>query len=443
MIRARPRSARAHPAALVAALAVAGCTEAAPPGDPFPIHATRAGGAFLTSFAADVDPDGAAARPAVIDVLSPFTVIDVEDAPPRRTGIELRLLAPPTAGAATTVTRAAFDTSALFLHPCAGAGACTVGAPGTPTSIGAVIGYDTLRQAALRFQPDHDRLYVLDEVAGDGPVRDGVCDARMPEPFGGGGSVLVGGTELSFDGLRVALDVCLLGTPAVDRTTDPEVLGTDAALVLSTGIGPSILGESRYEAWRLAHGGEPLSALPPATVLLPAGQVDGRLAAIPAMDVVGRGAWKRGPCLGAYANRLLSTRLACDPAERNDPTRCPCDGALSCPAPSVLELAPPTPIAVVVVPDLSPVLQALRAELRPGLPEIDGILGMGAFTGSVLDVDYPNGRVLFRCEPPAAGCVPDPARAPTCAVRPQLPDPASAPSVVACHQAVACEVARP
>jgi hypothetical protein len=228
--------------------------------------------------------------------------------------------------------------------------------------------------------------------------------------------------------------------PTVDRPLDP--IGVDASMVLSTAIGLSILGEARYEQLRLAYGGEPLSGLPPGTVLLPSGPVTGKLATIAALDLVsGSTTWTRGACRGVYASRFL-TKGACGtgvdgvPPDQED---CPCGAARFCAAPAVVELAPAAPIQFVVIADTHPVLQALRAELRPARPEVDGILGMNALAGAVLDVDYPNNRALIRCVPPASGCVPDPAAVPACTVRPTLRDADSQPLVGSCVAAARCE----
>ncbi len=429
----RPRlSALALAVSAAGLAALAACTdEPVPSGDPFPIYASRAAGGFIVGFTSDVDPGGAAVHPAVVDVLSPLTVIDLEGPPPRRSGATITMLAPPVPGAPTVVPRARFSTTALLLHPCATAGACVVGDPEAPTAIGAVIGADTLRHDAIRFEPDTSRMFVLDGVAGDDPARDQACDALVPAPFYGGGTLVVGDTEIPFDGLRIALDVCLLSTPPRDRPL--AVTGTDAAMVLSTGLGISILGEARYEQWRIEHAGPPLADLPPATALLPAGPITGKLATIPAIDLTGGGSSSRGACHDGYANRLLSLRN-CQPGDE-----CPCGGDPFCAAPSVIELAPPTPIEVVVVPDTAPVLQALRAELRPARPEIDGILGMNALAGAVVDVDYPHNRVLLRCVPPPPGCVAEPTIAPPCSTRPTLRDAASRPIIDRCVAAARCE----
>ena len=62
---------------------------------------------------------------------------------------------------------------------------------------------------------------------------------------------------------------------------------------------------------------------------------------------------------------------------------------------------------LVVVADDEPLLQALRTELRPAQPEIDGVLGLSALAATEFDVDYPHNRLLFRCA--ASACVARPA----------------------------------
>jgi hypothetical protein len=76
--------------------------------------------------------------------------------------------------------------------------------------------------------------------------------------------------------------------------------------------------------------------------------------------------------------------------------QCPCaDDDRFCPTAGAMELG--EPIAVAVVPDDLPLLQALRAEVRPSLPEIDGLLGLDALAALRIDLDYPNDRVLLGC----------------------------------------------
>jgi hypothetical protein len=66
------------------------------------------------------------------------------------------------------------------------------------------------------------------------------------------------------------------------------------------------------------------------------------------------------------------------------------------------------------VPDDDPLLQALRAELRPLVGEVDGVLGTDVLAPVVLDIDYPHDRLLWRCGTLTPGA-PD-----GCRVRPLL-----------------------
>ncbi len=385
-------------AAVAVAVTVSACSDTPPiEGDPFPILLDRADGAFLIDLR-----EGDSVRRAVIDVLSPLTVFDPgPNVPARRRAATFSLLGHRSDTDPSLVARARLSTTVLGLHPCASPDPaeptpCTVGDPDAPTTIDAILGADALRGAAIRFDPSADRIAILPDIAGSGEARDRACDAEVPRPFYGGGNMLIGGTVLRFDGLRIALGVCLSHDP--DATT-AEQRGTDTALVLSTGIGISILGETRYEAWRRISGGPALADLPRAAALLPSGRVDGRLARIDRLAIVGTSTAPRGACREVFAHHFLTQRDCV--AEDTD---CPCtDEDDGCAAAAILELAPPAPIEAVVVSDEHPLLQALRAELRPDQPEIDGILGVDALATAQFDVDYPNNRLLLRCV--GAGCV--------------------------------------
>ncbi|HUQ03246.1 MAG TPA: hypothetical protein VM261_12175 [Kofleriaceae bacterium] len=382
---------------LVAALAALAACGDDVAGDPFPIAVDRAGGAFVVGLKADGDQF---VRTAVVDVLSPLTILDqaAEVAPARRSGT-LDLMEPEQADG-SRITRVRWDATVLGMHPCASGAPCEIGAAGQPLEIGAVIGGDILRRNAITFEPRTDTMYVLPDVAGDNETRGDACEVVVPRPFYGGGTLRIGDTEVGFAGTRVALGVCLSPDP---DAPEPKDRGTDAALVLSTGIGLSIIGEARYAAWADANGGPALSTLPPAFALLPSGLVQGRLGRIDRLAIVGTSTAPRGACREVFAHHLLSDRN-CAPTDGDD---CPCENDSSCQVAAIAEISPATPIEVVVVPDEDPLLQSLRAELRPEQPEVDGILGMNALATTAFDVDYPNNRLLFRCV--AAGCVARPA----------------------------------
>ena len=404
------RSTAVRPAHVLASLvALAACGDDGDVTDTFPIRVDRTAGAFVVPV-----QEGTVERRAVIDVMSPLTVVDVDlDARPRRRGASLTLLGHRSDVDPTPIPRARLSATVLELRPCGSAARCVIGREADTTPIGLVIGADTLRDHAVRFEPATDRIALLPDVAGDGEARDRACDVEVPRPFYGGGTLRVGGTELSFSGLRIALGVCL--SPDPTGTTD-ETRGTDAALVLSTGIGVSIIGQSRYLAWARTHGGPALADLPDGKAYLPSGLVSGKLARFDALAIVGTSTAPRGACRSVYAHHLLAER-DCSGAPGED---CPCSGAVTCSTPAILELSPATAIEAIVIPDDDPLLQALRSELRPEQPEVDGILGVDALATTAFDVDYPNNRLLLRCV--GAGCLP----------RPTYRDRGSRPTIARC-----------
>jgi hypothetical protein len=389
---------RADSASLLAVVlgALAACGDDVA-GDPFPIAVDRAGGAFVVGLEAEGD---LFVRNAVVDVLSPLTILDQSPdlAPARRSGT-LDLMEPEQADG-SRITRTRWDATVLGMHPCDPGAMCAIGAAGQPLEIAAVLGGDLLRRNAITFAPRTDTMYVLPDVAGDNETRGDACEVVVPRPFYGGGTLRIGDTEVAFVGTRIALGVCLSPDPVAP---EPKDRGTDAALVLSTGIGLSIIGEARYNAWAEASAGPALATLPPAAALLPSGLVEGKLGRIDRLAIVGTSTAPRGACREVFAHHLLSERN-CAPTDGDD---CPCENESSCQVAAIAEIAPATPIEVVIVPDEHPLLQSLRAELRPEQPEVDGILGMNALATTEFDVDYPNNRLLLRCV--AAGCVARPA----------------------------------
>lgn len=334
-------------------------------------------------------------RLAVIDVMSPFTVIDRgPTVAPEITSSDLVLLGFRPAAAVPDLPRARFaDKSVLVLHPCdPEVGVCTVGDATASAGFDAILGAEAIAGDALRMRLGDNQLFVLPDIAGAEEQRDYACDAVFLAPFRGGGTLLVARTEVSFSGRRVALPACLAPDP--DGTLPQSQRGADALFVLSTGVGISLLGESAYERYRqVVPAAPPLLALPAASVTLVSGPVAGRLASIDALALVARSESEpRSPCRHYYAHSLLSQR-DCEPGED-----CPCnDGDVFCSVPASIDLGLGAPIEMLVIPDDNAMLQALRTELRPDQPEVDGILGTDVLRSVELDLDYPHSRALARC----------------------------------------------
>jgi hypothetical protein len=368
-------------------------------GDPYPTAVNRETGAVLVGLR-----EGTQHRTAVLDVLSPMTLIDRgPDVPVSIDESDLFVLGTGVSGD-LDLPRAKFTSKQIVtLHPCASS-VCEVGGPAAPRSFDAVIGLDAFSSDALRLDLGSDQIFILPDIAGNEIHRSRSCDAVLPSPFRGGGTLVLGGTELGFSNWRVAIDSCIAPNPNPFATQDKR--GADALLVASTAVGISILSESAYARFReVVESAPELAALPESTVLLPSGPISGRLTTVPSLALVGNSsANPRAPCRQMWASHLLASR-DCMPGDD-----CPCtDNDKFCAVPAIVELG--MPIEVLVVNDANETLQALRTELRPDRPEVDGILGADALTALELDIDYPHDRLVARCT--------DKTR---CAARPVLAD---------------------
>jgi hypothetical protein len=387
---------------LALALVLGACDDAPRAIDPFPIRFETRGGVILV--AADF---GAGPIPAAIDTLVPVTIVDPlatggAAGDPRRRRVEITLLGLDPAGVAS-IPRARFpDTSAIEHHPCEGDSLCLIGAGDDTVEIGALLGGDILGRASLRIDFGARELRFFPEMAGTEAELTNDCQAVFQSAFAGGGTLLVGGTEVPYTGRRPVLGACLdeLEPPAgVER-------GTDALLAISTGIGSTVLAASAYDRYAQATGAPARASLAAGTLYLPSGPTEVLVAEIGRAALVGSLSedeedGERGPCRELHLNRLMSTDACADLAS------CPCPaGAAFCRTAAAVDLAGPIPVAI--LPDDHPLLQSLRDELRPERPEVDGILGAGALGPLRMDLDYPNGRLISRCRSPI-GCTTLPA----------------------------------
>ena len=358
-------------------------------GDAFPIHVEDTSGAIVVG----LEETGATSRRvAVLDVLSPITLIDRgPDAAQSITSLDLTILGARTPGGDLDLPRARFlGKQTVTLHPCK-ARECEVGTGIASRPFNALIGLNTFSSDALRLRLADDQIFILPDIAGSELHRARSCDAVLPSPFRGGGTMVIGGTELGFTNWRIAIDACIAPNP--ERLRTQSARGVDALFVLSTAIGTSILNRTTYERYRQLDPTAPaVEGLPEHTVLLPSGPIVGYLADLPSIALVGNSsAARRAPCRQMWASHLLAER----DCELGDD--CPCIGANFCQVPAVVELAPAARIPILVVPDADPTLQALRTELRPDRPEVDGILGTAVIEALELDIDYAHDRLLARC----------------------------------------------
>ncbi|MBA2540686.1 MAG: hypothetical protein H0V17_13695 [Deltaproteobacteria bacterium] len=382
-------------------------------GDLYPTKVDTASGAVIVGVR-----EGGEDRIAVLDALSPITLIDPGlDAAPTVTSDDLLLLGLRSTGTLDLPRAELSDARVVRLHPCDDED-CVVGTAGLQRPYEAIIGADALAGDALRLRLGDDTISLLADVAGDEQSRADVCDAVYPSPYRGGGTLVISGTELGFSGRRITMPTCLGANP--DPDLPQSARGTDALMLISTGVGPSLLGEAAYQRYRLVDPTAPeLEVLPMGTVFLSSGPIAGRIATIPNLAMVARsGSTPRAPCRHVFAHHLLLERNC---VVGDD---CPCeDGDRFCALPALTEIAPPAGLELLVIPDNNATLQALRAELRPNQPEVDGILGTTALRSFEMDVDYPHDRVLTRCTTT------------DCTMRTALPDESDRARVASCLDA--------
>lgn len=400
-------------------------------GDEFPIQVDTSSGALRLGARIGDASD----RTAILDLLSPVTVVD--PGPSAASSVDtlsVTVLGLSTPGGAADQARAVLvDKQIISLHPCdTSIAPCLVGPSTAPIDFSAIIGADALAGDAVRLRLGDDQIFVLPDIGGDEVHRTRACDGVFPSPYRGGGTLLIAGTELGFGGRRIAIATCLGDLPTPRWTQGYR--GADTLFVMSTSIGPSLIGESAYRRYIDAHPPcippalpdvdpecpalpLPLESLAEGTINLPSGPVNGRFGSIPNLALVASSSGTpRAACRQVYASHFMLQRN-CVTADD-----CPCENAEDtfCGAPAILHLAPPGGIEIFVVPDSNETLQALRTELRPNQAEVDGILGTSALKTAEIDVDYPHNRVLVRCT--GEGCV----------ARPQLTEASNRPQVRGC-----------
>ncbi len=364
-------------------------------GDQYPIDIDVSSGAVMMGLRqTDVEDRG-----AVLDLLSPVTLVDPgPGVAPSVSTSAVYLLGANGPGGPIEQPRAKLTNAQLIaVHPCE-TDDCVVGSAASPLPYQAIIGADVLAGDAVRLRLGDSQIFLLPDIGGDTQHRTYACDAVFPSPYRGGGTLIIAGTELAFGGRRVAIQTCLGADP--DPAKPQGRRGADALLVMSTGVGVTILGESAYARYRVAHPTAPaLSTLPQVSVNLPSGPITGNLGTLDTLALVASSSSSpRAACRQVYGSHLMLQR----DCELGDD--CPCEnGATFCAQPAIVELSPPTGLDVLVVNDANPTLQALRTELRPDQAEVDGILGTNALRTVEVDIDYPHNRVLGRCT--ADGCI--------------------------------------
>ncbi len=388
--------------ALVAwVIGLTACDDGARAIDPFPVRVDLSAGPVMMGALSNLD-ETTEPRPAVVDTLAPVTVLDPfapgEPLPsPHQTRVELTLFGLDDTGL-PTVPRVRFpDTAAFELHPCAGpedGSDCVIGVDDLTVPVRAIVGADVLARSAVRFDFERSSIRFFPDTAGSDAERGDECQAVFSGTFHGGGTLLIAGTETPYAGDRPTAGVCLSPPSDIGTGLEGDYAGVDALVVISTGIGMSVLSASAYDRYTVAvETAVPRADLPPATLQLPSGPISAKVAEIPSVALVGEESDVRGPCLELLANKVMTAGGCKDSGVEECPCEDPADDF--CRTAAAVDLAEVVRFAI--IEDTEPLLQALRDELRPDLPELDGVLGVDALRPVVLELDYENGRMLFSC----------------------------------------------
>tara|TARA_R110002073_G_scaffold241497_3_gene403324 strand:+ start:8946 stop:10289 length:1344 start_codon:yes stop_codon:yes gene_type:complete len=401
--------------------AVAGCDGTSKAIDPFPIPIDLTAGPVILR----AQENDGEVLDIVVDVLSPITVLDSfcvgdEVTEPQRRRVEVTLYGandPP-------IPRVRFSqTTAYDLHSCfPSEELCVAGNEETPRTVFGILGFDILTRTSVRFNFPSSELRFFPDTAGSTLERTAACDAVFDSPYGGGGTMLIAESEVRFGGWRATLGVCVhheaIVAPDLLEVPDPEdpdadivrvsAVGTDLQLAISTAIGPSLMTEEAYRRYSSSSEDIPeFESLEVTTLFLPSRAIQGRKAQIPFMALtgdIGADSDGRGPCRELYANARMRISRSC----ADNAVDCPCpDNEKSCKAAAAVELS--HAIDIVIVDSGLALLQALRDELRPGVPELDGVLGVQALKTLQVEFDFPNKRLLMRCKELG-----------TCTTRPQV-----------------------
>jgi hypothetical protein len=233
---------------------------------------------------------------------------------------------------------------------------------------------------------------------------------------------------------RVLLRACA-GPDAFDPNTPEPMLcckrgdevalatGANLALMVATGVGPLVLSRSAWDRVVTARATFPLPAPAPGDALsipgLPAPLTDVAWSTIPRVAFVNQestDATNQGACVDlGRARRLEWVERHQSPGAATGACALPCDTdprdtTLAQNAAAYVEIG--DDIRVAIVPDNTPLLQGLRAEIRPAGPDLDGLIGANVFARTMVEIDYRHtpGRAVVACAPggPRSACLASP-----------------------------------
>jgi hypothetical protein len=300
----------------------------------------------------------------------------------------------------------AFSIELRFAAPCPGAPAPIAGMPGPRCSSltfwrhqGASLGFlEDAGYAVLRFSP-----YGGGETTAQ--TTSDTFGLRAPVTLAPTRVVLraCGAPEAFTPEVRPP-NCCTRGTEVTLST------GVDLSLLLATGVGPLVLSKAAWARVLPKLAAPPaMSSAPLPSLLLPTWPtpIAATWSTVPRIALVDLEILPQndpGPCVELGRARRIEF-VARQQQAHPDVAACvqPCDTDTSETdkaqnSAAYVELGGNIPVAVVA--DSEPFLQALRFDVRPEGPEIDGLIGAGALAPARLEVDYLSSpaRAIFSCE---------------------------------------------
>jgi hypothetical protein len=269
--------------------------------------------------------------------------------------------------------------------------------------------------------------------------------------------VVIGNDQYSYPPTRVLVDACVEPLPDPMTTTVPGIpdyivcgttdynscpnppyaaSGIDVRMIVATGFPGVALSAAAYDRLRGVGAAAQLLAGPTITLQLPdAADAGGITAAVttlgspPAMNDPGHSALALvsrelffGPCASLARSRrhrrghapahavelpgcFLDHGHRCSANGPEEPLTKACwdavhdnrcdDKSADTPTPAVVELLATLPLYV--LPDVTPLLVGINADVRPTDSTVEGIVGTAALARLVSTIDYPGGRLIMRC----------------------------------------------
>ena len=299
----------------------------------------------------------------------------------------------------TETDRALFPNTQVFdLHPCADINGipCVLGTDHNNLGFGGIFGSNALQLVSTRFllNKETPQIQFFPYLLGDNTQQCSSNKAVIDMTLSQSSMISVYNHSVDIDPKNIAIFTCM-GMNHLDTTTPS---GTDFLLILSTGIGTTILSRTAYEKYAAQHNTLPISQLPLTNFHFPSGTVHTHTTTIPTMALINRKTISVSPC---EEWRIAATSGTC---LSQDTCACP-GGETVCETTAAVTLTPTDEIQIAILPDEHRIFQSFYNDPDHNLPQINGILGLAALNNLDFNIDYPNERLVIQCLARSDECI--------------------------------------